>query len=68
MDKKEKLIQELKKESEFLKSTNNPTFGHTLAIKYLKTGIRPSNEDMDRHSILHSAVNDYETLLSDYVG
>jgi hypothetical protein len=62
---KEELIAALKKERELFKSRSMSTFEHDLAIKYLETGYKPV--DYYDHELLQAAVDDYDTLCSDYL-
>lgn len=65
MEKKQRLIEALKKERDRMseKFGTNPR-EHNLAIEYLETG--KTDEDPDKHDLLDAAMNDYETLASDY--
>jgi hypothetical protein len=66
MERKLKLIEELKKEAERLRKQHLVTIDHQYAIEYLETGKLPMLINIEEYDILNAAVNDYECLLSDY--
>ena len=66
MERKLKLIEELKKEAERLRKQQAVTIDHRYTIEYLETGKLPMLINIEEYDILNAAVNDYECLLSDY--
>jgi hypothetical protein len=66
MERKLKLIEELKKEAERLRKQHVVTIDNRYTIEYLESGKLPILIDIEEYDILNAAVNDYECLLSDY--
>jgi len=65
---KARLIEALEKEQVRLDKIGRCTFDHTLTIDFLKTGSYGCDpSEVDNYPLLDSAINDYETLLSDYI-
>jgi len=70
MDKKEKLIKALEEEKEWLPEYDafgkkNDLHEYDLVIHYLRTGEKPDN--WEDYEFLICAVEDIETLYSDYL-
>lgn len=63
-ERKLKLIDALKVERGHFVSRGQSTLDHDVAIKYLETG--RTDEDPDDFELLDAAMNDYDTMCSDY--
>lgn len=59
------LIAALRVERDKFIERNQDVENHDLAIKYLETGVEPK-VNIENFDILDTAVNDLETLYSDY--
>ena len=65
---KQQLIEALEKEQVRLNEFGRDTFDHTLAIDYLKTGSYGCDpREVENYPILDAAINDYDTLVNDYL-
>lgn len=65
MKKKEKLIAALEEERRRFDKMHQDTTDHDVAINWLKYGLLPS-QGIDQFELLDAAVNDFDTLCSDY--
>lgn len=66
MERKEKLIEELKTERYRFLQMFMDSKDHDLAINYLETGVAPRDININNYPLLFSAVCDFETLCNDY--
>lgn len=63
-ERKLKLIEALKQERARFEKNEQSTLEHDVAIEYLETG--KTDEDPDEFELLGAAMEDYDTLCSDY--
>lgn len=66
-DRKARLIEALQKEQAMLKGKRLDTSDHVYTIMYLQTGeVFCKDSYIVEYDLLDAAVNDLETLMSDY--
>jgi hypothetical protein len=64
-ERKQKLIDALKIERRNFEARGQDTLDHDLAIEYLIKN--NTSENPDKFELLSACINDYETMLYDYV-